>query len=182
MTRLPAITSRDGLSPEAQEVFDGIAASRGRVGGPFSMLMHSPQVALHAGNLGHYLRFESLLPDADREFLTMAAAREADCGYEWASHHRLALQEGVPEATLDAIANRTDLDGVDEPYALLARVAREITRDHRLTDAAFAATQERYGDQGVLEVVALVGYYSMLAAVLNAMEVPVAEGAPALPA
>ncbi len=182
MTRLNPITSRDGLPPETQEVFDGIASSRGRVGGPFSMLLHSPQVALHAGNLGHYLRFESLLPAPDRELLTLAAAREADCGYEWASHYQLAVDAGVPESTLEVVATGGDLAGLEEGHALLVRIARELMNDHRVSEYAFVAAQQRYGDQGVLEVMALVGYYSMLAAVLNAMEVPVAEGAPQLPA
>lgn len=182
MSRLRPISSDEGLSPEEKVIFDGIASTRGRVGGPFSMLMHSPQVALHAGNLGAYLRFESLLPDAERELLTMAAAREADCGYEWASHHRLAIAAGVPESTLDVIANRGDLDGIEERFAELVRVARELGRDHGLSDESFEAIHARYGDQGALEIVALVGYYTMLAYVINAMEVPVAEGAPVLPA
>lgn len=182
MTRIPAITSREGLSPEAQSAFDGIASSRGRVSGPFSMLLHSPEIARNAGALGHYLRFESTLPDADRELATLAAGREADCGFEWASHYHLAVEAGVPESTLEVVANRGELDGLDEGHALIIRFVRELVRTNRVSDDTFQAAHARYGDQGVLEFATLIGYYGMLAAVLNTMEVPVPEGAATLPA
>jgi 4-carboxymuconolactone decarboxylase len=181
MTRVEPITDRDQLSPAGQEAYDGIVEKRGRVGGPFALLMHAPTVAFHASSLGYYLRFESPLPAGERELVTLTAARETNCGFEWAAHYNLALEAGIPQEAIDAVAHRSALDGLDEPYASLIRFARELTVERRVSDDAFEAIRTRYGDAGAVEFTALVGYYQLIASVLNTMEVAPPDDAPALP-
>ena len=182
MTRLPELTDRESLPAEVQPVFDAIAESRGGIRGPFPWLLHSPPVAEQVGELGHYLRFGSALPDADREIAIITAAREADCAYEFAAHARLASSVGVADETIDAVAHRRDLDAFEPGAALVVRYARELLGDHRLSDETFAAAKERYGEQGVIDLTALCGYYTMVAAVLNAMEATPPADWPQLPA
>ena len=85
MLRVPRITERSQVADEHGEIFDSITSSRGRVSGPFSVLLNSPETAGRAAHLGAYLRFDSTLPDDQRELAIITAAREFDCDYEWSA-------------------------------------------------------------------------------------------------
>jgi 4-carboxymuconolactone decarboxylase len=180
--RLPEITSAEGLPPEAQAAFDSIVATRRRVGGPFAQLMHAPEVAQRLAHLGAYLRFESVLPEDHRELAIITAAREADCAYEWAAHVRLAREVGVREDAIGIIAGAGALDGLTEEEALIANYGHQLLSGHALEDATFEAALARYGEQGVMELTTLFGYYTMVASVLNAMDVRPPADADQLPA
>ena len=182
MPRLPEITSTEGLSAEARAAFDSIAATRRRVGGPFAQLMHAPEVAQRLAHLGAYLRFESILPEDHREIAIITAAREADCGYEWAAHVRLARELGVREEAIEIIAGGGALDGLSDEEELIVRYGRQLLTDHSLEDATFEAALQRYGEQGVMELTTLLGYYTMVASVLNGMAVQAPADAHQLPA
>ena len=182
MPRLPEITSKEGLSADAQQAFDDIAATRRAVGGPFAQLMHAPEAARRLAHLGAYLRFESVLPDADRELAIITAAREADCRYEWAAHVRLAREVNVREEAIDIVAAGGSLEGLTDHEELIVRYARELLAGHALEDATFEAALARYGEQGVMELTTLLGYYTMVASVLNAMNVEPPADAAQLPA
>jgi 4-carboxymuconolactone decarboxylase len=181
MTRIAEITSREALPEEKRAIYDAIGDSRGAVRGPFALLLHSPEVAGRTAHLGTFLRFESSLTATDRELAIITAAREADCAYEWAAHVRLAREVGVPEAAIDAVANKKTLDGLAPDEALVVGYARELLRDHRVSQATFDKVRARYGDQTILELTATLGYYTMLACTLNAFEARPAADAPQLP-
>lgn len=180
--RLPMITSRDSLAPEAQQHFDAIAASRGgRVGGPFAVMMHSPDIASRTAHVGTYVRFESVLPQRLRELAAMVASREFDCEYEWGAHAGAAVREGVPQAAVDAIAAGQEPADLPEDEALVVRYARQLLTKHRVDETTFDAVRALLGEQGLIDLTATVGYYAMIACALNVAEVPAAEGAPSLP-
>ena len=180
MARLPELSDRDALPPEARAAFDAVSGSRGGVRGPFAMLMHSPEVAERVAHLGAYLRFGSGLPDAERELAIIATARAFDCDYEWAAHARIARDVGVGEDAINAIANR-DLDRLSNDERVVVEFARELLEQHRTSDAVFERARKRFGDTGVIELTATVGYYAMIACVLNATEIEPPEGSPRLP-
>lgn len=171
MTRLPMLSTRGQLPAKAHAAFDAIAESRGRVGGPFAVMLHAPEVAARAAHLGTYIRFESGLPKAVRELATLVAAHVWDCGYEWDAHERQALAAGVPEATVAVVANDGALDALAEEEAVVVRFGRELLNGHRVEDATFAAARAAFGECGVVELTATFGYYAMLACVLNMAEV-----------
>lgn len=180
--RLPLITSKDSLPPDAHQHFDAIAASRGgRVGGPFAVMMHSPDVASRTAHIGTYVRFESVLPQRLRELAAMVASREFDCEYEWGAHARAAAREGVPEAAIEAVGRGEEPAGLPESDALVIRYGRQLLVKHRVDDATFEATRALLGEQGVIDLTATLGYYAMIACALNVAEVTAGEGAPALP-
>lgn len=181
MARVPQITSKSDLPTEHGDIFDAIAESRGRVGGPFSVLLNSPEVAGRTAHLGSYIRFESTLPPVDRELAIITTSREFDCGYEWAAHATLALEAGVRQEAIDVITSGGDLGGLTEDEALIVRYGRELFRAHRVSEETFSAARDRYGDKGVTELTATMGYYGMLACALNAFEVTPPSGAPDLP-
>jgi 4-carboxymuconolactone decarboxylase len=123
------------------------------------------------GHLGAYVRFESDLSGAIRELAILATARVFDCLYEWAFHQPLARDEGVDDEAIDVVATRGSIDGLDETETTVVDYGRQLFDDHRVTDATFAAARETFGVRGVTELTATIGYYAMLACVLNAFEV-----------
>ena len=181
MPRVPRITERSQVADEHHEIFDSITSSRGRVSGPFSVLLNSPEVAGRAAHLGAYIRFDSTLPDDTRELAIITAAREFDCDYEWSAHSGLAQRAGVRDEAIQVVANRESVDSLTSDEATIISYGRELFQDHRISDATFNAAKEMLGEQGVTELTATMGYYGMLACALNAFEVEPAPDAPRLP-
>ncbi len=171
MARLPQITTRDDVAPDHRHIVDSIAESRGRISGPFAMLLHSPEIAGRAAHLGAYIRFNSILEPAVRELAIITAAREFDCDYEWGAHERLARQEGVRDIAIEVVASRGDLASLSDEEAIVVGYGRELFRDHRVSAATFDKAKAKFGEQGVTELTATMGYYGMLACALNAFEV-----------
>ena len=96
MPRVRMIEEREDTSPSQVEAFDHIAASRGgRMIRPFAAMIHRPQIARAAADLGAVIRFESTLSDHDREVVICTTAIERDCPFEWESHTPIALKAGV---------------------------------------------------------------------------------------
>lgn len=181
MPRVPLIEQRSDIPENAAHHFDSIASSRGRISGPFAVLLNSPEVAGRAAHLGAYIRFESTLDEDIKELAIITAAREFDCDYEWSAHVVLARNAGVRAEAIDAVANRGPLDGLTEDESLVIGYGRETFRDKRVSDATFDAAKERFGVQGVTELTATMGYYGMLACALNTFEVEPAPDAERLP-
>ena len=181
MPRITQITDRSQVDADNHHIFDAIATSRGRVSGPFSVLLNSPEVAGRAAHLGAYIRFESTLTPSQRELAIITTAREFDCAFEWAAHATLARDAGVREAAIQAIANGGDLGELTDDEALIVGYGREILRNHRVSDDTFAAAKAQFGEQGITELTATFGYYGMLACALNAFEVQPSPDMPQLP-
>ncbi len=181
MARITQITDRSQVDAAHHEIFDSIAASRGRVSGPFSVLLNSPEVAGRAAHLGAYIRFESTLTAAQRELAIITTAREFDCGFEWAAHATLARNAGVRDAAIQVVADGGDLSELTDDEALIVGYGRELLRDKRVLSRMFDAAKTAFGEQGVTELTATFGYYAMLACALNAFEVQPPSDAPQLP-
>ena len=172
MPRLPEITDREAVPEDKREHFDYIQKTRGRVGGGMAMLMHSPEVAGRVAAVGTYVRFDSPLPRVVKELAALTASSEMHAEFERAVHANFASEQGVSREIIDRIWNCQTLSAIPEEQALPVRLARELLRDHRLTDATYAIAQRRYGDEGVVDLIALVGYYTMLGVLFTALQVP----------
>jgi 4-carboxymuconolactone decarboxylase len=181
MARIPTIQQRTELSPPDQPVWDLIAERRGTVSGPFTVLLHSPEVAGRTARLGAYIRFDSTLGAADRELAVLAAAREMDCRYEWAAHASIARRAGVRDEAIAAIRDRRAPAGLTPDEALVVSYVAQLLRAHRVEEETFGALERRLGRRGLVELTATVGYYGMLACTLNAFDVTPADGEDSLP-
>lgn len=181
MARVTMLQQKDDLAPQHHLIFDAIAESRGRVGGPFALLLHSPEVAGRTAHLGSYLRFESTLPAAVTELVVITTSRECDCALEWGGHVVLARRAGVREEAISAIRERRAPEGLTPEEAQIVSYVQQLLRAHRVSEATYHALLERFGVQGLVELTATIGYYSMLACSLNAFAVEPAEGAERLP-
>ncbi len=182
MPRLPNLTSRDDVPAELAKTYDQIAELRGgQVSGPFGILLHSPELALRAAQVSRYVRWESDLTPDQRETAIITAARELDAGLMWNAHVKLAREGGVSESAIHAIGHRAALDAVEPGEAAIVRYVRELFADNRVSDESFEALRALLGDQGIVDLTGLVGYYAFVGFTLNAFEVPPPPGAEPLP-
>ena len=102
MARLPSITGKEQVPPKDHAIFDSIVASRGAVQGPFTMWLHSPEIAERVAHLGAYVRFEGSLDMRVRVLAAMTVAREFEAMYVWGAQTGGARRLGVPEDTIAA--------------------------------------------------------------------------------
>src|SRR5438132_1861705 len=175
MARLQPITSKDQVGAEHQKVFDSIVASRGAVQGPFSMFLHSPELAGRLAHLGAYVRFEGSLDMRVRVLAAMTVAREFEAVYVWGAQTGGARRLGVPEATITAIRENHSR-GIAPEDAEIVEFTRQLLRKHRV-DASAKALQTRFGNDGFIQLTGAIGYYSMLAMTVNACELEAAPNA-----
>jgi 4-carboxymuconolactone decarboxylase len=172
MARLPALRERDALPEEHRHIHDYLVKTRGYVSPGFGAILHKPEAAYYVAQLGTHIRFENELPDNVRELTALVASAELDGVYEQGLHTRDAHEKGVAQSVIDAVNAKTNgLSEATEAEAIAVRCARELTRTHELSDEAFELARKLFGDSGVVELVATVGYYSMLAYVHNALHV-----------
>lgn len=181
MSRMPSL-ARDELSLKDQKIYDDIAAKRGSVYGPFPVLLNSPQVAGRTAKLGEYLRYETSLEPKVLQLVTLTVAREWDCQCQWTDHEPQALEAGVPESTINALKERRAPEGLAADEAELVSFVQELIQYHRVSETTFAHIKDRLGSLGLTDLTATIGYYSLLACVLNGFEIPPAFGrVPLLP-
>jgi 4-carboxymuconolactone decarboxylase len=178
--RMPPLPP-DKLTEEQQQALAEFVAARGQPTGPWIALLRSPELMKRTRGLSDYLRFESELPGYLREFVILMAARQWGQSYEWNAHLPLAIDEGFSAYMARAIAEGRRPDGMVEEEEILYDLCMELQRNHSVSDATYARAVERFGEQGVVETVSLVGYYTMISMILNTARTPLPAGAePAL--
>jgi 4-carboxymuconolactone decarboxylase len=126
--------------------------------------------------LGHYLRFESVLPPALRELVILTIAREVDSQVEWTAHEPLARQAGVRAEAIVAVRDRHAPAGLTEKEALMVCYGQELVRQHQVSTATFQAALQRLGAQGIIDLTVTVGYYALTGLVTNALDIQLGAG------
>ena len=179
MARLTSITSKDQVPAKHQAAVESIIKSRGAIQGPFTMFLHSPEVAERVAHLGAYVRFEGSLDMRVRVLAAMTVAREFEAVYVWGAQTGGARRLGVPEATITAIRENHSR-GIPAEDAQIVEFTRTLMRKHRVDDATVKALQARFGNEGFIELTGLIGYYNMLSMTVNACELEAAPGAEVL--
>ena len=169
--RFPKLTPEQ-MTPAQREVAAEITAGpRGEVRGPFIALIHNPELASKVQRLGEHLRWKGKLPPKLKELAVLVTARRWTCQHEWVMHSKLALEGGLSRDAVEAIAQNREPKLSEEEKAVYD-FCREIHATGRAGDGAFAAIEKRFGLDGALELIALNGYYSMMAMVLNTAGLP----------
>jgi 4-carboxymuconolactone decarboxylase len=159
-----------------------VAGRRGAVYGPFVPLLRSPELARRLQKVGEYLRYEPALPPSLREMVILLVARQWTQDFEWHMHVPVALEAGLARAVVDAIAEGRRPAAMSREEALVCDFYSELQRSHAVSDATYAAAVDVFGEQGVIDLVGLVGYYSLLAMLMNVARTPLPDGAdPTLP-
>jgi 4-carboxymuconolactone decarboxylase len=178
--RLPPLP-KEQLTDEQTQALAEFVAARGQPTGPWNVLLRSPELMKRTRGLSDYLRFESVLPGYLREFAILMTARQWGQNYEWNAHFPLAIDEGFSAEMAQAIAEGRRPDGMLEDEEILYDFVLELQRNHSVSDATYDRAVERFGEQGVVETVSLVGYYTMISMILNTARTPLpADAKPAL--
>ncbi|HEX4615170.1 MAG TPA: carboxymuconolactone decarboxylase family protein [Stellaceae bacterium] len=165
------------MTPEQRRVHDlFVAGRRGRFGGPFQLLIRAPEICEHAAKLGEHLRWGTSLPDRLSELAIITTAQFWRAQYEWYAHAPLAEKAGVPAAEIEAIRRGDTPDFEQKGEALVYRVCCELFKTRRLADATFNEAVTALGETGLIEVIAIIGYYTLIGNTLNVFQVALPEG------
>ncbi len=178
MARLSMI-QRGELPADQRRFYDAVKAIRRMsVTGPFiTFLNSSPELAARVAHLGNYFHArgqadESILPLRARTLSALVISRILDGVYEWSAWVPHALKAGVPQDTIDAIRDRGTPRNLTPEDALVIDICTQLlTGTHRVSDATYRAARDHFGRQGIVEFIANVGYFAMLAFPLNAFEI-----------
>jgi 4-carboxymuconolactone decarboxylase len=161
-----------------------IAGPRKGVKGPFIPLLRSPALMDRLQKVGEYLRFDSVLPTRVSEFTILVVARVWTQQFEWFVHVPLALQAGTAQATIDALREGRRPTTMSDDEAVAHDFVQELLHHKGVSDATYQDALQRWGEQGVVDLVGLIGYFEMVSMVLNMAHTPPdkKEGVDPLPA
>lgn len=194
-TRRFKLIPPEELTPDQKKVTDAIrsgpraavknssAARPGPLGGPFNVWLRSPSVGNIIQSLGAEIRFCSSLPPKLNELAIIVTARHWTCQYEWFAHHRLALEAGLNPAIGEDIAQGRRPGKMDADETIVYNFSRELHETQGVSDATFKAAVGRFGERGVVDLIAVNGFYGLVSMALNVDRTPLPEGVkPPLPA
>jgi len=172
--RLPPIPA-DKLTPAQKKAAELLAATpRGAAvaGGPFVVLMRSPELMNHLQAVGAYLRFNNSVPQKLVEMGIIMTARQFTQQYEWDTHYMLALKAGLPKETANDIALGRRPDHLAPDEELMYNFVSELLQNKSVSDQTYARMLAKFGEQGVVDATGLVGYYQTIALLLNVARSP----------
>jgi 4-carboxymuconolactone decarboxylase len=175
--RIPLPATREELDEAQRAVWDRVVSGpRGQVIGPLRAAIHNPELAARWSAMGEALRFNTSLPKRLSELAICVTGRRWSSQVEWWVHARVAAENGIAAEVLEAIRDGRSPRFADPQEALVYDFARALQLDGRVPDATYAAAREAFGVKGVVELTALIGYYTMVSMTLNAHGIPLPEG------
>ena len=182
--RFKPIAESDMTEVQKQAVKDMIGGLRGSFNwdGPNALLLRSPELQSRTQRVGEYLRYKSAIPQRLNEFAILITARQWDAQGEWLQHQALAEKAGIAPATIADLKQGKRPGGMKDDEALVYQFLTELHATKTVSDATFAVAKQKFGEQGVIDLTAVSGYYTMLAMILGVAGNPVPVGvAPPLP-
>ena len=152
-----------------------IAGPRKGVKGPFVPLLRSPRLLAPLQKAGEYLRFDSALSRRVSEFATLVVSRQWSQQFEWFTHVPLALAEGTSAETIEALRTGRRPGTMSAEEAFVHDFIHELTDHHGVCDATYNECIERYSERGLIDLVGLIGYFTLVSMVLNIAHTPPSE-------
>ena len=174
--RMPPIAADKLTDAQRKAIAEFKAARSVDISGPFVPLLRSPEVMSRARAMGDYLRYKSSLPPRLSEFVILLTARRWTQQYEWHAHQPLAIQGGLRAEIVTAIADGRRPAAMAEDEDAVYTLWDEVQRTQNVTDATYARAIGKVGEQGVIDVLGITGYYTMLAMVMNTTRTPLPDG------
>ncbi len=179
--RFPQLT-KEALNEEQQRATAEILKqSTSGIGGPWNVMLRSPEMAERLAKLLYYIRFETSLPLRLNEFAIMITARHWSSQYEWWSHHRFAMKAGLSEEVMADLAQGKRPAMMQPDEAIVYDFCTELHRTHCVSDATFKKAKEILGEQQVVDLMAVSGAYTLVSMLLNTAEVVPNDGSRPLP-
>jgi 4-carboxymuconolactone decarboxylase len=169
----------EDMTEAQRKVYESIAGGpRGGVRGPFNALLRSPELADRAQKLGEHLRFESSLPRRLNELAILITARYWTAQYEWYAHQQQGAKAGLGQQLMSELAEGRRPAGLSAEEAAVYDFCTELHEKKSVSDASFQAALERFGERGVVDLIGVSGYYTLVSMVLNVDRAPLPEGVP----
>jgi 4-carboxymuconolactone decarboxylase len=184
--RFPLLTDAQ-MTPAQKEVANNIrtgprasvpgsAANNASLGSPFNVFLRSPEVGDLLQKVGTHIRFKSTLGARLNEFAILITARQWTSQYEWFAHHRLALQAGLSPEVAQAVAEGKRPVGMKADEEIVYNFCHELHTTQQVSDASYKAMVDQFGEQGVMDLIAVNGYYVLVSMVLNVDRTPIPGG------
>ncbi|WEX08720.1 carboxymuconolactone decarboxylase family protein [Chelativorans sp. AA-79] len=169
----------ESLSPEQRAVFDAVVRGpRGVVVGPLRAAIHSPELADRWQQLGEFLRYRTSLPARLNELAILVTARRWNSELEWSVHVEAARKAGLKEEAIEAIRQGRPPRFADDDESEIYAFARELQLHGQVSEETYRAVSKRWRERGVVELTAVIGYYTMVSMTLNAHRIPLPDGMP----
>ena len=165
--------AREEMSDSQRKAADALTAGPRRgVKGPFIALLRSPDLMDRLQKVGEYLRFESALEPRINELLMCVVSREWTQQFEWLVHVPLALKAGVKRETLESLSEGRRPAAMADDEALAYDLWEELVRTKGVSEATYQGAVDRFGEAGIVDLLALVGYFTTVSMVMNVAHTP----------
>jgi 4-carboxymuconolactone decarboxylase len=162
----------DQMTPAQRTVADAIMSGpRHRMSGPFNAWLRSPELADRLQKVGEYVRFNTSLDKRLNEMAIIMTAQHWGCQYEWYAHAPLAIKAGLDPEIVAAIGAGNKPEKMKDDEAIVWEFTTQLRRDHGVNDAIYAKAVEKFGENGVMDLVAVSGYYDVVSMTLNVAHV-----------
>ena len=182
MTRIEPITEKAQLPPERQHEWEAVLAERGRVRGPFGVMLHSLGLSVGFLTSIHHSHVDGVVGDALHELAILAVAYEDDAPYQWSAHIASARAAGLRDAAIEVARTGADSSFLDDDERHVIELCRQLCRTNRVEQAMFDSLMARHGRRWLVLMVATIGLYRYVAVFNNAFDVDLVEGDDQLPA
>lgn len=175
-----SLPTPDTMSPEQLAVHQKIVSGpRGEIKGPLRAALHNAELADRWQALGALLRYKTSLTPRQSELAILVTGRHCRSVFEWFAHRPEGEKAGIEQAVIEALLAQREPQDLDETDAAIYRFTLELNRSHSVSDNTYSSILKVLSERGVVELTALVGYYTMVAMTLNAHEIPLPAGAEA---
>jgi 4-carboxymuconolactone decarboxylase len=167
----------DQLTPAQKTLIEHVlTGERGTLNGPFNVTLRSPEMGDLAQKLGAHLRFHSSLPDRLKELAILITARYWTSQYEWSGHRKLALTAGLNPVVIDAVAAGARPKSMLPDEEVVYNFSHELLNTKQVSDAAFRAVVDKFGERGAVDLTGVIGYYCFVSLMLNIDRYPLPDG------
>jgi len=174
--RFKPLTYRE-MTPAQKKMFEGVISGERRgAGGPFNVLLRSPEMGDLAQQFGASMRFHSSIPSKLNELAIIITARHWTSNYEWYAHKRAALAAGLNAAIVDAVAAGTRPTAMQPDEEAVYDFCTELLTNKQVSDKTFQAAKDKFGERGVVDLIGVSGYYGLVSMLLNVDRYPLPNG------
>lgn len=177
--RVIANRSPEHVTPAQKEAYKSILGTTDQkfnLGGPFSGLLSSPELAIQVSDLAKFMRFGTTLSPRWVELAIITTARFWTAQYEWYAHAGFARTAGVEDHIIQSIKANQRPDFADPNDATVYDACHELHHDHQMSDETYQRATDLLGEQGLIELIGVIGFYTLVSMTLNTIQVPVPEG------
>jgi len=177
--RMPAIPLEKMNELQKRYAEEIIKGPRGALYGPFVPLIRSPELMDRAQRMGEYLRYKSAIGNKLSELVILIVARYWTQQVEWYIHEPIAIKAGIKPEVVQAIAAGRKPSGMSEDEEIVYEFCSELHANKSISDPTYDRALERFGEQGVIDMLGINGYYTFLAMIMNGARTAVPDGKPA---